>query len=131
MAASELASAFNELKFDQFKIRVERGADLSMKFSTIEFISPILRLSGTGNLVAQEGTELENQPMNIVLTMGGKGTMAQLLGKAGLLSGETDAQGYSLVNQKFSVGGTPTNPDSNALWRLVTEAGLRAAAGFR
>ena len=131
MAASELASAFNELKFDQFKIRVERGADLSMKFSTIEFVSPILRLSGTGNIMAQEGTELENQPMNIVLTMGGKGTMAQLLGKAGLLSGETDTQGYALISQKFTVGGTPTNPDSNALWRLVTEAGLRAAAGFR
>jgi hypothetical protein len=75
--------------------------------------------------------ELENQPMNIVLTMGGKGTMAQLLGKAGLLSGENDAQGYALINQKFTVGGTPTNPDANALWRLVTEAGLRAAAGFR
>ncbi len=131
LAASELASAFNELKFDQFKIRVERGADLSMKFSTIEFISPILRLSGTGSIVAKEGVELENQPMNIVLTMGGKGTMAQLLGKAGLLSGENDAQGYALINQKFTVGGTPTNPDANALWRLVTEAGLRAAAGFR
>lgn len=131
LAASELASAFSELKFDQFKIRVERGADLSLKFSTIEFISPTLRLSGTGNIAAREGTELANQPMNIVLTMGGKGTMAQLLGKAGLLGGETDAQGYSMIKQKFTVGGTPTNADSNALWRLVTEAGLRAAAGFR
>lgn len=131
MAASELASSFNELKFDQFKIRVERGADLNIKFSTIEFVSPTLRLSGSGNLIAQKDTNLEDQPMHIVLAMGGKGRMAQLLDKAGLLSGETDAQGYSLLQQTFSIRGTPTNPDANAFWRLVSEAGIRAAAGFR
>lgn len=131
MAATELASAFNELKFDRFKMKVERGADLNLKFSNIEFVSPIMRLSGTGSLTAKEGVALENQPMTIVLTLGGKGTLAQLLGKAGLLSGETDDQGYALISQKFTVGGTPANADPNAFWRMVAEAGLRAAAGFR
>ncbi len=130
MAAAELTSAFNELKFDQFRMRVERGTDLSVTFSAIEFISPILRLSGTGSMAPQEGTEVENQPMNIVLQLGAKGTMAQLLNKVGLLSGETDPQGYALVRQTFTVGGTPTNPDASAFWRMVTEAGLRGAAGF-
>ncbi|MDO8540457.1 MAG: hypothetical protein Q7S40_08440 [Opitutaceae bacterium] len=129
MAVAELAQAFNELRFDSFKMQVERAADLSLKVSTLEFISPIMRTTGTGGVANRGNQPMQNQPMEIILQFGAKAELAALLNKAGVLSGKQDEKGYYLMTQSFTVGGTPAKPDSSSLWQMIGAAAARAAAG--
>ncbi len=128
-AGADLAGKLAELPFDGFSMHVNRGADLAFKIGSIEFISPDTRLSGSGEIANQPGVAIANQPMKITLTLAGKDNMAFLLDKAGLLSGNKDDKGYYTMSTNFTVGGTPAKADSNELWRIIAEAGLKAAAG--
>lgn len=131
MAVADLAAHMNELKFDQFTMRVERGVDLNFKASTVEFISPIMRLTGTGALDNKGNPDLpiENQPMRFDLQLAAKEEFALLLNKAGMLVNKQDEKGYYLMSQTFSIGGTPAKPDSSSLWQMIGAAAAKAAAG--
>lgn len=129
MALSELTAAMNELKFDSFKMHVERGADLNLKVSALEFISPLMRTTGTGGITAQGKEPIQNQPMRFDLQLGTKDQLALLLNKAGLLSNKQDEKGYYLMTYAFTIGGTAAKPDSSQLWKIIGEAAARAAAG--
>ncbi len=128
VAIAEVTRALSELQFDTFKMQVERGADLSFKLSNIEFVSALMRTTGNGRIVNRGGpdADVQNQPMEILLQFGAKGQLAQLLGKAGVLGQNADEQGYQLLQRTFTVGGTPSKPDSSALWKfLIGEAATR------
>ena len=153
MAISELTSALAEMRFDNFTMRVERGADLNLKLSTLEFISPIMHLTGTGevknantpaapsrprpeccvgwlpNAKADAASSIQNQPMTIQLQLAAKDQFAHLLNRAGVLTQKTDPKGYNLMSQSFTIGGTPANPDSSQLWKFLGSAAASAAAG--
>ncbi|MFO1448863.1 MAG: hypothetical protein U1F61_11965 [Opitutaceae bacterium] len=124
MAVADLASVLNELSFTQFKIRVERGADLNLNVPTLEFLSPTARLTGSGRITHQAGVPIENQALQFDLKLAGKDSLAFLLNRAGVLSGEKDNQEYFLMNQAISLGGTPAKPDASAFWRLLGQAAL-------
>lgn len=129
MAVAELAQAFNELNFDSFTMKVERAADLSLKVSSIEFISPFMRTTGAGGIAHRGDQPIGNQPMEFTLQFGAKDNLAALLNKAGVLAGQQDEKGYYLMSQRFTIGGTPANPDSTPLWQIIGAAAARAAAG--
>jgi hypothetical protein len=152
MAISELTSALAEMRFDNFTMRVERGADLNLKLSTLEFISPIMHLTGTGevknsttpaatvrpapgvlavvpNANASTASSIQNQPMTIQLQLAAKDQLAHLLNRSGVLTQKMDPKGYYLMSQSFTIGGTPANPDSSQLWKFLGSAAASAAAG--
>ncbi len=126
VAVAELARALNEVQFDSVKLQVERGADLSFKLTSLEFISPILRLTGNGSVAAKDPEQIKDAPMNVLLQLGAKGELALLLQRVGQLGGTQDEKGYYLMSRNFSIGGTPAKPDNSALWKLLLEAGLGA-----
>lgn len=130
MATAELASELNEMRFERFTMRAERGADLTVKLTSLEFISPTIKLTGNGSLANKPGVPIDQQPIQVVLQLAGKDHMAMLLNKAALLSGDKDAQGYYLMTRSFELGGTPSKPDSSQLWKIIGEAGLKAGAGM-
>jgi hypothetical protein len=129
-AVSELTKLFLEMPFDHFSTRGERSADLKLKVAALEFISPTLRLSGSG-LISPTGAANESitkMPMRFDLQFGGKDSVALLLNKVGALSGSTDSKGYSVMAQTFSVGGTLTNPDRSVLRKYLASLVLSKAA---
>lgn len=128
MAIAELTRALNEVAFDSVKLQVERGADLAFKLTSLELVSPILRMTGTGSLAAKDPAEIQNAPMNITLQLGAKDELAHLLNRVGMLGGNTDERGYYLMARNFAIGGTPSKPDNSALWKILLEAGLGALA---
>lgn len=130
-AIAGLASTFNEMPFDKFTMRVERGADLNLKVSTLEFISPLMRTTATGGITntGPADTPIQNQPMQLQFQLGAKDQLALLLNKAGALGEKQDEKGYYLMTQTFKVGGTAAKPDSSSLWKILGEAAARAAAG--
>lgn len=131
-AIGELTATFAELKFDSFKMQVERGADLALKLTSIEFKSPLMRTTGSGTLANRPGVAMQDQPMQIQLQFGAKGGLEHLLGRANALGEQADPEGYRLMQRNFTVGGTPSNPDSSALWSiLLREAATRGAPALQ
>ncbi len=123
-AVGELAKVLNEVHFDSLKLQVERGADLSFKLTSMEVLSPILRMTGTGALASKSTDDIQNAPMNVTLQLGAKGELGYLLQKVGMLGANKDEKGYQLMTRTFSIGGTPAKPDSGALWKILGEAAL-------
>lgn len=123
-AVGELAKVLNEVQFDSLKLQVERGADLSFKLTSMEVLSPILRMTGTGALASKSNDDIQNAPMNVTLQLGAKGELGYLLQKVGMLGSNKDEKGYQLMTRTFSIGGTPAKPDSGALWKILGEAAL-------
>lgn len=124
VAVAELASALNELRFDRFKIRVERGADMNLNVSSIEFLSPTARITGSGAIQYRTGVPLLDQALRFDLQLAGKDSLALVLQRAGVLGGEPDAQGFYAMTSKIALGGTPANPDASQFWRLIGQAAL-------
>lgn len=124
VAVAELASALNELPFDQFKLRMERSSDLNLKVTAMELISPTARVTGTGSITYQAGVPIQNQALRVDLQLAGKDNLAFLLNRAGVLGTTKDAQGYFLMNSAISLGGTAAKPDSGQLWRLIGQTAL-------
>ncbi len=127
VAASQLASALNELKFDKISMKVVRGADLNLQLSSLELVSPIMHLAGKGQISYRAGVPIDQQPLAVQLQLGSKDQLAQLLNRAGMLNPTVDADGYYPMARPFVIGGTAAKPDSSELWRMIAEAGLGAA----
>lgn len=124
VAVAELAAALNELAFDQFKLRVERSATLDFKVTSLEFLSPTARITGSGGVTYQAGVPIQSQPLRFDLTLAGKDNLAFLLNRAGVLGTTQDEQGYYQMTSGISLGGTAAKPDSTAFWRMIGQAAI-------
>jgi len=135
VASAELAGELNEMPFDKFTAHVDRGADLDLKLTALEFISPSMRLTGTGGITYQKGVPIDQQPLRVELQLAGKEHLAYVLNKAALLAavqddtgthGKQDEKGYYLLKTTFILDGTLAKPDSSQLWSLIGQAAARA-----
>jgi len=57
-ALAELLSEMNEMKFDRFTMHVERGSDLNLKLTSLEFVSPDKHLTGSGQIEHRRDTTM-------------------------------------------------------------------------
>ena len=127
VAAAQLATALNELKFDKISMKVVRGADLNLQLSSLELVSPIMHLTGKGQISYRAGVPIDQQPLAVQLQLASKDQLAQLLNRAGMLNPTADADGYYPMSRPFVIGGTAAKPDSSELWRMIAEAGIGAS----
>lgn len=120
----DLAKALGEIQLDEFKLNIERGNDLNIHLNALEFTSSVVRITGKGQINYAAGTPIQDQQMAVEVSMGAKGAIGGLLRTARVLGNETDAKGYALVRQPFTVRGTPIKPDSSELWTLIATAAI-------
>ncbi|WP_414660484.1 AsmA family protein [Horticoccus sp. 23ND18S-11] len=125
---AEITRLLKEVPFDSIKLQVERGADLNFKLTSMEVLSPILRLTGSGTVESKD-TTIDKAPMNILLQLGAKNELGYLLQRSNLLGQKQDEKGYTLMSRTFSVGGTPSKPDNSSLWKILGEAALGGVLG--
>lgn len=128
-AVAEIAKLLNAVPFDSIKLHVERGADLKFKLTSLEVLSPDLRITGSGSVAATKTEDIQNAPMNIVLQLGAKAQLGYLLQRVRMLGATKDEKGYQLMSRTFNVGGTPSKPDSSSLWTILGEAALGGVLG--
>ena len=128
VAVGQLAGELKEMPFDHFFMHVNRGADLNLKLTSLEFLSAATRLTGSGTIQYRKGVSIADQPLHVEMQLAGKEHMAVLLGNVYLLGDKKDDKGYALMNSPFVIGGTPANPDSSQLWKIVGSAAAAAAA---
>lgn len=126
VAVGEIARLLSEVPFDSLKLQVERGADLKFKLTSMEVLSPILRLTGSGVVDSKSTENLDNAPMNVVLQLGARNELAVLLDRVKLLGQQKDEKGYNLMTRQFTIEGTTSKPDSSSLWKILAEAAAGA-----
>jgi hypothetical protein len=127
VSLGRLGQELEEMQFETFSLKVERDADLNMKFSNIEFLSVTKRLTGTGSVNYVKGAPYDSWPFQFEFKLAGKDFMAQLLNEARVLSGAKDEKGYYPMAVSFPVSGTAANVN-NGLWKIL--AGSAARAGL-
>lgn len=132
MAVAEVARFLAEVPFDNIKMQVERAADLSFKLTSLELLSPVVHLTGSGGVQNRGTGDIQNQPMQVLLQLGARGEIAHLMNRVNMLGQKQDEKGYQLLTRTFTIGGTPANPDSSSLWKtiLAEAAKLGAAKGL-
>jgi hypothetical protein len=124
-AIAELAGQFAEMKFDRLNMHVERAADLNLKITQLEFLAQEFHLTGTGAIENQPNVPVDKQPMKLVLSLGAKSGLEQLLQKyTHVLSDQHDALGFATMSKSFTIGGSASKPDSSGFWsQILAEMG--------
>ncbi len=125
--ASELAQLLKDIPFDGVTVQVERGADAAIVVKSLEFISPMMRLTGNGRVDAKPSKPFDTSPLSLQLQLAAKNELANGLNKARQLNGQTDNKGYYLMATPFTMGGTVGKPDASEFWKALT---LNTAGGF-
>lgn len=125
-ALRQIASSFEEIKFDRLSLVASRDDNLNAVLKDLTLVSPELRLTGGGQLTFAEGVPLVRQALNLNVNLAGKGKLATWLEAAHLLGGEADADGYAPFFTPVVLGGSLEKVDTSAL----TKAIIGKAIGF-
>lgn len=128
-AVAELAKKLAALPFDQFKMHVERGADLKFKIGHIEFVTPDTHILGRGESIGQTESSLSDQKFQLTLSLAGKDSMAVLLNEAHALSDQKDELGFNVMKKTFTWSGSANDSDSSNLWKTLGELALQNLPG--
>jgi hypothetical protein len=129
-AGADLVGIFAEIPFDRFLMHAERGTDLNLKVTNLEFVGPEVRITGSGVVQNQPNVPVSQQPMQLTLQLAAKGNIAQVLKQRNLISAQPDEQGYFVMQKSFTIGGTPSKADSTSLWSILLGAGTDLLRGF-
>ncbi|MFA5263301.1 MAG: hypothetical protein WC378_05705 [Opitutaceae bacterium] len=125
--ASDIAEYCAGIPFDQMSIVVLRDSQLNLHLRDFSMISPMIRLSGSGDVRHVAGTALANGPLDMRFQMGARGKMADYLGKANLLDKQPDTLGYVGLAKPLHIGGTLANPDTSEFKAILKKVALAKA----
>jgi hypothetical protein len=119
-----------DIRYDQFDVRIVRGADLGVSIMNLSMISPEEHVTGDGRIQPVEGLPIDAQPFSMDLQVGVRGGVARVFGLVGLLGDDKDAMGYATLYAPVHLGGTLRDVDRTQLTDLVLRAPLRKGGGI-
>ncbi len=128
MATSELVGALRDITFDSLTMHLERNDQQALRLTSLELLSPRLRLTGTGSVDHKPGTPFADSPLEVRLLLAAKDNLASLMNQARLLGGKTDDRGYYSMQSPFVLSGTAGKPDASALWGIILKSGANFLA---
>jgi hypothetical protein len=130
-AVLNFSSQMAEIGFDQATITAIRGSDQTIRLVDIDISGLNDRLSGSGQITYVNGLPLAARPLSLDLQLGVRGGKAGLLSTAGLLAGDKDRQGYSLLNETIHLGGTLQQIDGSQWHDLLLRAATKVPEGAK
>jgi hypothetical protein len=119
-------SLIGERRYDDLSLVARREGSGPFVLSAIDLAAPQIRLRGTGRSAWQEGRPLAEQPLELDLTLGFQGTLADLLRTGGVITGPADASGHSWLPEPVRFGGTLGAIDAQAWTAVLAEPAARA-----
>ncbi len=126
----DLSSNLAAIDYDRIRLNLTRTMDSGLELERIQLQGPEVKLAGQGRIGTAETVDLLHAPMLFEFRLGAKGAAAVLLGELGLTSiGRIDGEGYRIMAQPFSIGGTPSEPDVSGLWSILRQAAIGRLLG--
>ena len=123
-AVAEISKTLAAIPYDQFNLVFTRDEAMNTTLKDFSLIAPELRLSGGGAIMAQPGTAILDQPLNLELSLRGRGRTADLLKYLGKLEVTTDELGYAPCTLPLKVAGTLARPDTTDLNQAMAALAL-------
>jgi len=74
VAAGQFAGELKAMLFDRFTMQVDRDVDLNLRLTSLEFISPATRLTGSGTIKYEKGVRIADQPLHVELQLAARST---------------------------------------------------------
>jgi hypothetical protein len=124
-AVLDFTTEVEEIGYDKFTVTARRDAAGTFLLSDIALTAPDARLTGSGRIDFVAGVPLRGRPLRLDLKFGARDQTAELLAHAGLLSGQKDDLGYSMLNQPVPFGGTLAQIDIRGWHDLLAKAATR------
>ncbi|MBI2516977.1 MAG: hypothetical protein HYV95_08680 [Opitutae bacterium] len=115
----QLAQALGEFNYDHFSLKLVRDESLDVELQDISLVSPEIRLNGSGRVTHEAGKPLLEQPLNVSLTLAGRGKIEQLVGRLHELDGTRDELDYARAKNPVVLGGTLAKPDPTPFFTRV------------
>ncbi len=117
-----LLSTLDAVQYSKLVFEAQRGADLNLKLSQFDLQSPMLELTGTGQVTYQAGKAMPDQPMTATLALNAKSGIEQVLQSVHLISSTATTPSGYIKGPQFQVGGTMQHPDYGSLYSLIVQA---------
>ncbi len=124
-AVLNVTNNLTEIAFDHASAEALRDADGTLHLEHMDLESAEEHLTGSGGITGSQARPLGSRPLSLDLQVGVMGDMLKLMAKAGLVSPQKDALGYTLLPGTFHFGGTLSTPDSQAWHDFLAEAANR------
>ena len=119
-------SLVGERRYDDLSLVARREGSGPFTLTALELTAPQVRLRGTGRSAWQDGRPLPEQPVELDLTLGFQGTLADLLRTGGVITGAADAAGHAWLEQPVRFGGTLGAIDNEAWTAVLAAAAAKA-----
>jgi hypothetical protein len=120
-ASSDTLKRLVNFNFDQLNIDIaHRAGAATTEIKNFSILSPDMRLLGLGSIDSKSGLKsILQSAMNLDLQMAVRGAQADDLRILELLRREADELGYTALLERFSVKGTPSQPDVTSLIQQI------------
>jgi len=121
---SDIAKSLSEIPYDQLSLTATRDDSLNLLLKDFTLISPEVRMGGSGRITYQSGVPVLTQSMDVLLTLGTRGRLGDLMKRAGLLDPQQDSLGYSAFSVPLKLGGSLAKPDASAIRDALLNSAL-------
>jgi hypothetical protein len=113
-----------EIPFTKLEVSAFRTADGTVHLNDILIASDQEYLTGTGRIDGGDGL-LTQRPMHLDLKLALRGSGADAVAETGLLSEQTNAEGYTRIAAPIALGGTLVQIDAAAWREFLVQLALR------
>ncbi len=122
-ALADIVPSFNRINFEDFSLRITRGADKKIMIPELRFVGDMLLLEGAGSIAATNFDDIMNQALDLQLNLGGKGALARNLEILGLLSEakEGEESEFRSWSTDVNIGGTLSKPDMSTVMAILNK----------
>ena len=121
-AVAEVTSQLATIPFDRLNIVAGRDANNNYAIKDVSLGSPLLRLSGTGQVTYQPGVPFLRQPLLLNLKLSARDQLADNLRTLKLVERTADKDGYFALNEEVKLDGSLQAIGTSQLSALLKRA---------
>ncbi len=125
-AMTNVVPYFKEIRFSDLVVSISRGLDQRVVISQLDVVGEHLLLEGEGSVDPTSWTDVVNQPMDLNLSLGSRGRLAEYVDALNLLQEETAENGFNYWNRELRIQGTLSDPDTSVIMDLLKDAASAA-----
>lgn len=121
-AAADVTKQFAAIPFDQLNLVAGRDAENNIALRNLSIFSPLMRLTGSGQISHQPGVPIMQQPLLVNLKIGARDQFADNLRILKLITARPDTTGYSALVEDVTLDGTLQSIGTSQLSNLINRA---------
>ena len=121
-AAADVTKQLGSIKFDQLNVVVGRDKKKNMDIKDLTLISPMIHLTGSGQITYVPGVSLMKQPLLVNLNLGAKDKLATDLRALKLIGAKEDKLGYASMKEDLKLDGSLQSIGTKQLTDLIQDA---------